>query len=255
MDKRMWPLIFFLVGVGVTLTGLINITIGYLCLVLAAILFIYQVIGLWKRILSKQYPWVLPLIIGVVLLISPFIVHTLTNKSPQAVKGELHAILPPLSMQVIGTVGEPSKISWIVLTLTFAAGCAILLLYYRAKKGIWPFRNKGIIHKRLIAQELYDELDSIAKDKWHNSNYESIGPAINLLTEWKDRAKRILFNLFGQAELNNFIDKIRFVEKNDEYRNSSIGMIGAFYNEKEIYLKYLEDLLDSLEKYPELWGS
>lgn len=255
MDKGTWPIIFFLLAVGVTLTGLINITIGYLCLVFAAILFIYQVIGLWKRILSKKYPWLLPIIIGIVLLISPFILSKLIHKPPTEVKGELHAIVRPPIFQGTGTVSGPPSISWIILTLTFVAGCAILLLYYRAKKGIWPFSNKGIIHKRLIVQELYDELDNIAKNKWVNYNYQSIRPAIDQLPEWKDKAKRLLFNLLGQAELNNFLEKIKYVENRDEYRNPNIGMMEAFYNEKEIYLKYLKNLLDAIEKYPQLFKS
>ncbi|MGC2434247.1 MAG: hypothetical protein WA433_10745, partial [Desulfobaccales bacterium] len=98
------------------------------------------------------------------------------------------------------------------------------------------------------------ELDSIAKDKWVNYNYQSIRPAIDQLPEWKDKAKKILSKVFGQEELNNFIDKIRYVDEKDEYRNPNIGMIEAFYNEKETYLKYLKDLLDSLESYPELWS-
>jgi hypothetical protein len=120
----------------------------------------------------------------------------------------------------------------------------------------WATRLNPITkQKREQLQDIYNELDAIAKDRWVNNNYQSIRIAIVQLNEWKDKTKRLLFTLFGQTELNNFSDKIKYIENKNEYYNSNIGMIDAFYNEKEIYLIYLRDFIDSLEKHPELWST
>lgn len=118
----------------------------------------------------------------------------------------------------------------------------------------WTTRlNPKIKQKRVRLKELINELTTLAEHKYPGYNWDNIRFARTQLFEWKDKAKRLLFNLFGQVELNNFDNKIKYVENKNEYQNSNIGGIAAFYNEAEIYLKYLSDLLDSLEKHPELY--
>jgi len=52
-DTAIWTAVTLLVGVGITMTGWVNVSIGYLCLLVAAILIVYQISGLWKRKLSR----------------------------------------------------------------------------------------------------------------------------------------------------------------------------------------------------------
>ena len=249
------------------MSGWTNIYIATVFWVAAAILFLYETRGWISRrlgwllrmipaqlysFIEKYYIICLVLVACIAIVVINSGIYIYSKGPPTEIHAELHATLPAVRGQMWATASGPS-VAWRIIGYAFWAGAAYLLLGL-IKNRRWPFRKKVTINKKQLLQELYDELDSIAKDKWVNYNYQSIRPAIDQLPEWKDKAKRILFNLFGQAELNNFIDKIRYVDEKDEYRNPNIGMIEAFYNEKETYLKYLKDLLDSLEKYPELWS-
>jgi hypothetical protein len=168
--------------------------------------------------------WFLPFIFGVILLI---ITNNLINRSTQSIKTELHANVSPLAKHGAVMISEPIILLWILLAFALVGGI-LLLLYYRAIKGIWPFNRKGVIYKGFLLQGLINDLDSIAKDRWANNDYQSIRPAIGQIREWKDKAKTLLFHLFGQEELNNFKEKIKYVEEKDEYYNPSFGYIQAF---------------------------
>lgn len=103
----------------------------------------------------------------------------------------------------------------------------------------------------MLIQELYNQLDNISKDErlnWHNISYK-----ITELNEWKVIARRLIFRLFGQQELDNFLEKINYIESRNEYCNANIGGIQAFLNEQDLYRVYLKGFLDSVEKHPELW--
>jgi len=118
----------------------------------------------------------------------------------------------------------------------------------------WTTRLDPKIKQKIFQiKELINDLNKIAEHKWPGYNWQNIGFARTQLFEWKDKAKRLLSTLFGQAELDNFTDKFKYVENNNEYLKSNIGGIEAFYNEANVYLKYLSDLLDSIEKYPQLY--
>jgi hypothetical protein len=264
----LWGFILAFTTMELEMGGWTNIYVIHVFGVAAAILFLYAargwILGWLRRIMPSQVGefiekrFILCLFlmgcIGIVIIDGGIYIHK-SHERPPMVIGELHATLPPIVAHGTGTVSGPGTLSvvWHNLGYAFWVGAVILFLV-GVKKRQWPFRKKETINKKQLLQELYNELDSIAKDKWVNYNYQSIGPAIGQLRVWKDKAKRILFKLFGQEELNNFNDKIRYVDEKNEYRNPDIGKIEAFYNEKETYLIFLKDLLDSLEKYPELWS-
>jgi len=118
----------------------------------------------------------------------------------------------------------------------------------------WTTRiSPNVKRARLLIQELYNQLDSIRNNdrlNWHNISYKRTE-----LNEWKVIAKRLIFRLFAQQELDNFLEKINYIESRNEYCNADIGGIQAFLNEQDLYSVYLKGLLDSLEKHPELFQS
>lgn len=157
-DTAIWTAICLLVGVGVTMTGLISVYVGYSCLLLATILVLYQT--------KKHWVW--------------------------------------------------------------------LFAYHSAKQS-------KATNKINQLQELYNKLDNIGKRKI--LNYQSVMDEIDRLNEWKDEARRLISKLYDQNEVAIFINKIAFVEKKDEYHNPAFGYIKAFFNEKNLYLTYLKNLL------------
>ncbi|MGA7562740.1 MAG: hypothetical protein WBW55_06010 [Desulfobaccales bacterium] len=263
-----WPFFLFCVGTGLQMSGWTNIYIATIFWVAAAILLLYETrewisrrLGWLRRMIptqvvnfiKKRYIFCsfLMACVAIAVIDSGIYIYG-SHERPPMVIAQLHGTISSITAKMGATTSGPSVFRRII-GYAFWAGAVILLLV-GVKRRRWPFRKKVTINKKQLLQDLYDELDSIAKDKWVNYNYQSIRPAIDQLPEWKDKAKKILSKVFGQEELNNFIDKIRYVDEKDEYRNPNIGMIEAFYNEKETYLKYLKDLLDSLESYPELWS-
>lgn len=142
--------------------------------------------------------------------------------------------------------------TWVWVVLVFSGGVATALWIIR----LWPENNGKLPDSKedrlMPLQELYNQLDSIANVK--NLNWHNVSDARKELNEWKVIAKRLIFRLFGQQELNNFLEKIDYIERRDEYCNADIGGIQAFLNEQDLYRAYLNGFLDSLEKHPELWS-
>jgi|WetSurMetagenome_2_1015567.scaffolds.fasta_scaffold185656_2 hypothetical protein len=120
---------------------------------------------------------------------------------------------------------------------------AILALYQTKKYWIWllAYRNDKQPNKDNQLQKLYNKLDSIGKSKILDN--QSVMDEKDRLNEWKDDARRLIAKLYDQNEIAIFLNKIDFVEKKDEYNNHAIGGIQAFYNEKNLYLTYLKNLL------------
>lgn len=141
--------------------------------------------------------------------------------------------------------------------LTYSGiGVGVLLIIWGIFPNIlhrWIPKRSKVKETKHTIQQLYDKIIKIGERKW-DIHWGNISDARSELNEWKVVAKRLIYRLFGQEELNNILEKISYIEERNEYINPSIGGIEAFYNEKQIYLKYLEDLLDSLENHPELWG-
>lgn len=127
--------------------------------------------------------------------------------------------------------------------LAITALSVLLLIYDR---GIWPFHKKETTNKKLLVEGLSKELESIAEVE--RLDNQSVKISINKLSQWKDRASRLIFELFGQNEANNFNEKRKFIEKIDEYHNPAVGGMGAFLNEKNLYLSYLTDLMNDIDK-------
>ena len=173
--------------------------------------------------------WFAPFALGVILI---FATHNIINSfSDKKDRG-------------IGFIGEPSNVFWITLILAII-GAIVVFLYYRATKGIWPFNRKGIIYKSFILQELIDDLDNIDKVVW---NIHSLELAIDKLYKWYDSATLNIDRLFGQNEAKKLI----YIKHC--YKNRLRDDINSFYNEKNKCREYLSNLLDNVEKHPELWN-
>ena len=150
----------------------------------------------------------------------------------------IHNILEIFAKAIKWTIDNPSYFFVAITTLY----CLIVIIgaqlsYSKIKK------------LKSTLQEIYSELDNIAKDERPNAQH--LQYYRNILEHWIDKAIKIITISFGQDEAKVFIDKRDSIKKKDEYH--SIGGLQAFYNEKQIYLKYLENLLDLLEDHPELW--
>ena len=129
----------------------------------------------------------------------------------------------------------------------------ILLILWGIFPNRWIPKRSKVKNKKQTIQELYDKLNQVGKYKWPGLDWQNVREARTNINEWKTIAKRLIFQSLGQEELNNILERINYVEERNEYM-SNIGGIQAFYNEKQIYLRYLEDLLESMKKYPELWS-
>ncbi len=119
-------------------------------------------------------------------------------------------------------------------------GLAGILSLYQIRQWWIPWFKKSTDQKSIpldtiqLIQELYNQLDSI--DIKEDYNLASIKDAKSRINKWKDKTRTMLYKLCGQVELDNFNDKIKYIEERNEYINPKIGRIQAFYNEKELYL-------------------
>jgi hypothetical protein len=116
-------------------------------------------IALWMRY-NKKHFWLLPLMIGIslsfiIMIVDRFVPRPIPR--PTMVTAELHAIVPPVTVQGTGTVSGPSVVLGILVFVFWFS--AIVLVLYVSKKWSWPFKWPwGMISLREVSQKLYDDL-------------------------------------------------------------------------------------------------